>query len=105
MQLKRIYRKERKNEAMKSTFDEFITDDPKQKALFDKEYDDFLLSEFIIQKMEEENLSVRSLAQKASVSPTVIQKLRNNESAEKITYSTFMSVIRSLGYKMRLEKI
>ena len=70
---------------MKSTFDEFITDDPKQKALFDKEYDDFLLSEFIIQKMEEENLSVRSLAQKASVSPTVIQKLRNNESAEKNT--------------------
>ena len=90
---------------MKSTFDEFITDDPKQKALFDKEYDDFLLSEFIIQKMEEENLSVRALAQKASVSPTVIQKLRNNESAEKITYSTFMSVIRSLGYKMRLEKL
>ncbi len=89
---------------MKSTFDEFITDDPKQKALFDKEYDDFLLSEFIIQKMEEENLSVRTLAQKASVSPTVIQKLRNNENAEKITYSTFMSVIRSLGYKMRLEK-
>mgnify|MGYP002857780821 FL=1 len=89
---------------MKSTFDQFITDDPKQKALFDKEYDDFLLSEFIIQKMEEENLSVRSLAQKASVSPTVIQKLRNNENAEKITYSTFMSVIRSLGYKVRLEK-
>ena len=90
---------------MKSTFDEFISDDPKQKALFDKEYDDFLLSEFIIQKMEEENLSVRTLAQKASVSPTVIQKLRNSESAEKITYSTFMSVIRSLGYKMRLEKM
>lgn len=90
---------------MKSTFDEFITDDPKQKALFDKEYDDFLLSEFIIQKMEEENLSVRSLAKKASVSPTVIQKLRDNENAEKITYSTFMSVIRSLGYKMRLEKM
>ena len=96
---------ERGNNTMKSTFDEFITDDPKQKALFDKEYDDFLLSEFIIQKMEEENLSVRSLAQKASVSPTVIQKLRNNESAEKITYSTFMSVIRSLGYKIRLEKM
>ena len=90
---------------MKSTFDEFISDDPKQKALFDKEYDDFLLSEFIIQKMEEENLSVRSLAQKASVSPTVIQKLRNSKSAEKITYSTFLSVIRSLGYKMHLEKL
>ena len=58
-----------------------------------------------IEKMEEKNLSVRSLAQKASVSPTVIQKLRNNDSAEKITYSTFLSVIKSLGYRMKLEKI
>ena len=58
-----------------------------------------------IEKMEEENLSVRSLAKKASVSPTVIQKLRNNDSAEKITYSTFLSVIKSLGYRMKLEKI
>ena len=90
---------------MASTFDEFITNDPKQKELFDKEYEEFLLSEFIIEKMEEENLSVRSLAQKASVSPTVIQKLRNNDSAEKITYSTFLSVIKSLGYRMKLEKI
>ena len=90
---------------MKSTFDEFINNNPKQKALFDKEYEDFLLSEFIIQKMEEENLSVRSLAKKACVSPTVIQKLRNNEKAEKITYSTFISVIKSLGYRLRLEKI
>lgn len=90
---------------MKSTFDEFITSNPKQKAKFDKEYEDFLLSEFIIEKMEEENLSVRTLAKKASVSPTVIQKLRNSECAENITYSTFLSVIKSLGYKMRLEKI
>ena len=103
--LQQIKRIERRNNKMSSTFDEFITNDPEQKALFDKEYEDFLLSEFIIQKMEEENLSVRSLAKRASVSPTVIQKLRNNESAERITYKTFMSVIRSLGYKMRLEKM
>ncbi len=103
--LQQIKRIERLTIKMSSTFDEFITNDPEQKALFDKEYEDFLLSEFIIQKMEEENLSVRSLAKKASVSPTVIQKLRNNESAERITYKTFMSVIRSLGYKMRLEKM
>ncbi len=90
---------------MTSTFDEFINNNPEQKALFDKEYEEFLLSEFIIEKMEEENLSVRSLAKKASVSPTVIQKLRNNDSAEKITYSTFLSVIKSLGYRMKLEKI
>ena len=89
---------------MKSTFDTFITDNPDQKEKFDREYEDFLLSEFIVQKMEEENLSVRSLAKKASVSPTVIQKLRNSESAEKITYRTFVSVINSLGYRLQLEK-
>lgn len=90
---------------MKSTFDQFITDNPEQKKLFDKEYEEFLLSEFIIQKMEEENVSVRSLAQKAAVSPTVIQKLRNTETAEKINYKTFIAVINSLGYKVKLEKI
>lgn len=41
--MKRI-RMESGNKAMKSTFDEFITDNPKQKALFDKEYDDFQIS-------------------------------------------------------------
>ena len=90
---------------MKSTFDEFITDNPKQKAKFDKEYEAFLLSEFIIEKMAEENLSVRSLAKKASISPTVIQKLRNSENSERIAFSTFLSVIKSLGYRIRLEKI
>ena len=33
---------------MTSTFDEFINNNPEQKALFDKEYEEFLLSEFII---------------------------------------------------------
>ena len=70
-----------------------------------KEYEDSLFSEFVIQKMQEENLSVRALAKKASVSPTVIQKIRNPRSADKITYNTLTSVLRSLGYKMRLEKI
>ncbi len=90
---------------MESTFDRFITSNPEQKAIFDKEYDEFLLSEFIIEKMDEENLSVRALAQKANVSPTIIQKLRKNDTAEKINYSTFLAVINSLGYRIHLEKI
>jgi len=90
---------------MKTTFDKYINDNPKQKAKFDKEYEEFLLSEFIIQIMEEEHISVRALAKKADVSPTVIQKIRNNKTADKITYSTFVSVLRSLGYTFRLEKM
>ena len=90
---------------MKTTFEQFITDDPEQKTLFDQEYNEFLLSEFILEKMEEEKLSVRALAKKASVSPTVIQKMRKCETQNKISFGTFLSVIRSLGYKIRLEKL
>ena len=72
-----------------STFDKYIKNDIKQKKKFDKEYNNFLLSEFILEKMEEENISVRELARKAEVSPTIIQKLRNNKTADKINYQTF----------------
>jgi DNA-binding Xre family transcriptional regulator len=89
---------------METTFDKFINNDPKQKALFDKEYNEFLLSEFILQKMEEENISIRVLAQKAGVSPTIIQKIRG-QNAEKINFRTFTSVLNTLGYKINIEKI
>ena len=89
---------------METTFDKFITNDPKEKELFDKEYNDFLLSEFVLEKMEAENISVRALAQKAGVSPTVIQKIRTNNAA-RINFRTFTSVLNSLGYRINIEKI
>ena len=88
---------------MKSTYEEFISD-PKRKEKFDKEYNDFLLSEFILEKMESENLSVRALAKKAGVSPTIIQKIRS-KNAEKINFRTFTNVLHSLGYKVNIERI
>lgn len=89
---------------METTFDKFITNDAHEKALFDKEYNDFLLSEFILEKMEEEKLSVRTLAKRAGVSPTIIQKIRS-KNAESINYRTFSNVINSLGYRISIEKI
>lgn len=71
---------------MDTTFDTFITHDSEEKARFDKEYNEFLLSEFLIEKMEEEKLSVRSMAKRARVSPTVIQKIRSNKDADRINY-------------------
>ena len=41
---------------MKSTYDEFISDQ-KRKKEFEKEYNDFLLSEFVLEKMETEQIS------------------------------------------------
>lgn len=90
--------------AAETTFDKFITNNPVQKEKFDKEYSDFLLSEFVLEKMEEENLSVRGLAEKANVSPTVIQKIRKGSTANKISYRTFLDVVDSLGYKVSLVK-
>jgi hypothetical protein len=54
--------------------------------------------------MEEENISIRTLAKNAGVSPTVIQKMRSKNS-EKITYRTFSNVLNTLGYKICIEKI
>jgi hypothetical protein len=89
---------------METTFDKFITNDPRRKKKFDKEYNEFLLSEFVLEKMEEEHVSIRALAKKAGVSPTVIQKIRS-KNAEKINYRTFSNVLNSLGYRINIEKI
>jgi DNA-binding Xre family transcriptional regulator len=89
---------------METTFDKFINSDPKEKELFDKEYNEFLLSEFVLEKMELEHISVRALAQKAGVSPTVIQKIRS-QNAKRINFRTFTNVINSLGYRINIEKI
>jgi DNA-binding Xre family transcriptional regulator len=89
---------------METTFDKVINSDPKRKERFDKEYNEFLLSEFVLEKMDAEHISVRALAQKAGVSPTVIQKMRSKNS-EKINFRTFTNVLNSLGYRINIEKI
>lgn len=87
-----------------TTFERFFIDNPEQKEIYEKEYNDFLLQEFMLEKMEEEKLTVRELAKRADVSPTIIQKLRS-KNAEKITLRTFTSVLRCLGYRIKLEQM
>lgn len=82
----------------------FFAENPEQKEIYDKKYNDFLLSEFMLEQMEKQNLSIRELAKKADVSPTVIQKLRSKDS-QKVNLTTFTSVLRSLGYQIKLEKM
>ena len=89
---------------METTFDQIISSNPRRKEKFDKEYNEFLLSEFVLEKMESEHISVRALAQRAGVSPTIIQKIRS-KNAEKINFRTFTSVLNSLGYKINIERM
>ena len=51
-----------------------------------------------------DNAPVHELAKKADVSPTVIQKLRSKDS-QKVTLTTFTSVLRCQGYQIKLEKV
>ena len=88
-----------------TTFDEFINNDPIQKEEFNKEYQEFLISEFILEEMQNKHISVRKLAEMASVSPTVVQKMRGRGTSNKITYGTLVSVLSALGYRVNIEKI
>ena len=87
-----------------TTFEKFFEENPEQKDIYNKEYNDFLLSEFMLEQMEAQHLSVRELAKQADVSPTVIQKLRTKD-ALKVNLTTFTSVLHCLGFQIKLEKM
>ena len=81
-----------------------LMQDPKFKDEFEKGYNEFLISEFMIEKMEEENISVRELAKEAKVSPTTIQNLRSGN-AESVKYKTLSTIMQKLGYALQPVKM
>lgn len=86
-----------------TTFDRLMQD-PKFKDEFEKGYNEFLISEFMIEKMEEENISVRELAKEAKVSPTTIQNLRSGN-ADNVKYKTLSNIMQKLGYTLQPVKM
>ena len=92
-----------KEERTMTTFDRLMQD-PKFKDEFEKGYNEFLISEFMIEKMEEENISVRELAKEAKVSPTTIQNLRSGN-AEAVKYKTLSNIMQKLGYALQPVKM
>ena len=85
-----------------STFDRLMQD-PKWKASFEKVYEKFLISELLIEAMEENKISVRKLAQKAGVSPTIIQNMRSWKSSN-ISLNTLAPILSVLNYKIKFVK-
>ena len=68
-----------------STYEKFIQD-PIEKEKFEKEYNKFLLSEFLLEAMEENHISVRKLAEKSGISPSIIQNIRS-EKTSNVTFN------------------
>jgi len=73
------------------------------KEAFEKEYNEFFLSETIHAMMDEAHKSVRKLADESGLSPTVIQNIRSGIQ-EDIKLSNFINISRACGYKLILEK-
>jgi DNA-binding Xre family transcriptional regulator len=86
----------------KSTFDKLMQD-PKWKLEFEKGYEKFLISEFMIEAMEENHISVRKLAEEAGVSPTIVQNMRSGKS-KNISINTLASILSVLNYRIAFEK-
>lgn len=85
-----------------STYDELMKD-PQFKKEYKKAYRELVLSELLLAIMEEDNISIRSLAKQAGISPTIIQDLRSGK-RDNLTLKTFSSLVDSLGYTIVLEK-
>ena len=85
-----------------STYDELMQD-PEFEKIYKKSYLELVLSELVIAIMNEDNISIRSLAQQAGISPTIIQDVRSGRK-DNLNLKTFSSLIDALGYDIVLEK-
>jgi DNA-binding Xre family transcriptional regulator len=86
-----------------TTFDKEMRD-PHFKTEFEKEYQEFLISEFLIEAMEKEHFSVRKLAKETGVSASMIQKLRSGENTN-ISLKKLVSLLSALHYHIKFEKV
>jgi len=85
-----------------STFDKEMKDASFRKK-FNSEYKEFLLSEIIHSLMDNDNKSVRKLAEEVHLSPTVIQNIRSGKQDD-VKLSNFINISHACGYHLVLEK-
>ena len=91
------------NKKAESTFDKFMKDQ-EQRELFNGEYSQFLLSEFLLDAMKEKHISVRKLSEKSGISTSIIQNIKTEKNTN-VTLKTAMALAASLGYRINFEKM
>ena len=91
-----------KNRAL-STFEREMRD-PVFRAGFEREAAALEVSEFIAEKMAEQDISVRKLAALCKVSSTVIQGIKSG-SRKNIGYNTLRPIVAALGYKIVFKEV
>lgn len=93
--------KHHKDKSM-STYDELMQD-PDFKKSHEASYQELVLSELLLAIMAEDNVSIRSLAKQAGLSPAIIQDIRSGK-RDNLTLKTFTSLLDALGYHLIVEK-
>ena len=83
-----------------TTFDKWIKN-PTIKKAYEDGYEEFVLSELIRALMENDHKSVRGLAKKVGLSPTVIQDIRSGKQ-EDMKVKNFISIAHACGYHVLL---
>lgn len=84
-----------------STYDRMMQD-PKRRFKFEQEYRKFVLVEILIPLLQDCKIPVRTLADTAGISPTVIQEIKSGKK-EGVSFSTFLAIIEALGYKATIQ--
>ena len=74
---------------------------PTIKKTYEDGYEGFVLSELIKALMENDHKSVRGLAKKIGLSPTVIQDIRSGKQ-EDMKVKNFISIAHACGYHLLL---
>lgn len=85
-----------------SVFQQWINDGDFE-AKLDEELKEFSLSELLLAIMEEDQKSVRKLAEMAGVSPSSVQDLRSGK-AKDIKLKNFLNIVDACGYGVELVK-
>ena len=85
-----------------STLDQEMKN-PSFRAAFEKESAALEVSEFLARQMAEQEISVRALAERAAVSPTVVQGIRSGK-RKNIEYTTLKALTLALGYQIMFKK-
>ena len=93
--------KKKRNEEM-STYEREMQD-PKFRAAFEQEYQEFALQEILISMSQGDEKSARSLAKEAGLHPNAIQNLRSGKTND-IKLTSFLKIARAYGYTLQLVK-
>ena len=94
--------KKRKRNEPVSTYEREMQD-PKFKAAFEQEYEEFALQELLLSISQGDEKSVRKLAKETGLHPNAIQNLRSGKTND-IKLPSFLRIVRAYGFSLQLVK-